>query len=294
MSLSRIAKNEICKALAFIPDKPYLYIKYFFHTRKILHLNPPITFNEKLQWLKLYNRDPLYSKLVDKYEVRSFIKEKIGECYLIPVIDCWESADEILEENLPKQFVLKCTHDSGSVIICKDKDCFNIEESKRFFRKALKENMYNNGREWPYKDVKPRIIAEKYMEDPETKELRDYKFFCFNGKVKMFKIDYDRFKSHHANYYDEHKELLPFDEVMCPRDLEQKIVLPDTIDKMMYLAECIASELPFARVDFYDVSGHVYFGEITFFPTSGFGTYEPEEWDKHIGEWLKLPSKIGK
>ena len=289
MTLSKNTKSRICRVASFIPDKPYLYLMYYLHTGRLLHLNNPSTFNEKLQWLKLYDRNPLYSDLVDKYLVRSYVSAKIGEQYLIPLIGVWDSTDDISIDDLPNQFVIKCTHDSGSIVICKSKSQFDFERAKKSLNQSLNANMYYNAREWPYKKVKPRIIAEKYMEDSQTKELRDYKFFCFNGKVRMFKIDFDRFNEHGANYYNIDKELLPFDEIVCPRKEEKRIIIPDSIDKMMALAEQLVNAIPFARVDFYEVDGQIYFGEITFFPASGFGTFDPLEWDYIIGNWLELP-----
>ena len=168
---------------------------------------------------------------------------------------------------------------------------FDVQKAKEKINKSLKNNYFYHSREWPYKNVKPRIIAEQYMEDAETKELRDYKFFCFNGKVKCFKIDFDRATQHRANYYDENGKLLPFGEAICPPDHSREIKLPKELNIMIELAEKLATDIPFVRVDFYDANGHIYFGEMTFYPASGFGKFIPDEWDYKLGEWLTLPKK---
>jgi len=276
----------------WLPDMPYLKLVYRAEMQKKLNLNEPKTFNEKLQWLKLYDRDPIYTKYVDKYEVRSYIAETIGEEYLIPLIgEVYDNVDEIDWDMLPSAFVIKCTHGSSTNIVCRDKSKLNINETKKRLREWLNKNWYSFGREWPYKNIKPRIICEKYMVDESGIELKDYKFFCFNGKVKFFKVDFNRFSDHRANYYDLNKKLLYFGEVKCPPDYQRKLELPSNIYDMVILAEQLSRGKPFLRVDFYNISGRIYFGEITFFPASGFGKLEPDEWDYKLGSWLELPDK---
>ncbi len=275
----------------FLSDKKYIKLRFYNRMGKHFDLKNPKTFNEKLQWLKLFNRDPKYSTLVDKFEVKKYIIEEIGEEYVISTLGIWDKFDDIDFDSLPNQFVLKCTHDSGGLVICRDKKKFDVKKAKEIINKSIKNNYYYHGREWPYKNVKARIIAEQYMEDTETKELRDYKFFCFNGKVKCFKIDFDRATHHRANYYDENGSLLPFGEAVCPPDHSRDIKLPKELNKMIELAERLATDIPFVRVDFYDANGHIYFGEMTFYPASGFGKFIPEEWDYKLGEWLTLPDK---
>lgn len=275
-----------------LDDVFYLKIIYYQTFNKKLDLKNPKTFNEKLQWLKLYDRNPEYTKMVDKYEVKKYVAEKIGEEYIIPSIGIYNSFDEINFNELPDQFVIKCTHDSGGIVICKDKSNFSIEEARKKINKCMKNNYYRSWREWPYKNVKPRIIIEKYMEDDKTKELRDYKFFCFNGKVKCYKIDLDRFVEHRANYYDDNNRLLKFGEKVCPPDFNRNVEIPKTIEKMKELARQLSQDIPFVRVDFYDVDGKIYFGEITFFPGAGFGKFIPEEYDKVLGDLITLQKKI--
>lgn len=276
-----------------IPDSIYLRLLFYRRLGKRLSLKNPKTFNEKLQWLKLYDRRPEYTVMVDKYAVKDYAANIIGEQYIIPTLGVWEHFDEINFDELPNRFVLKCTHDSGGVIICKDKDMLDKAAAKHKMENNLEYNYYWPGREWPYKNVKPRIIAERYLPDNAAKqrdgEVRDYKFFCFNGKVNCFKIDFDRFTEHKANYYSRDKELLKFGERVCPPDFSKNLEIPSNIDAMIQLAEKLSKKYPFMRVDLYDVEGKIYFGELTFYPASGFGSFIPEEWDFKLGELLKLP-----
>lgn len=226
--------------------------------------------------------------MVDKYEAKQYVADKIGEEYIIPTLGVWNSFDEIDFESLPDKFVLKCTHDSGGLVICKDKKSLDKDKARTKIEKSLKNNYYLWGREWPYKNVKPRIIAEQFMVDSKTEDLRDFKFFCFGGQVRCFKVDFDRFIEHRANYYDEKSHILNFGEVMCPPDYNKKIELPKSIGKMEKLAQKLAEEHPFLRADFYDVDGKVYFGEMTFYPASGFGAFTDDEWDKLLGSWIPM------
>ena len=182
-------KKTLLTISHIIPDKLFLKLRYFKSCHKFPNLKEPKTYNEKIQWLKLHDKNPLYTTLVDKYEVKKYIADKIGEEYIIPTLEVWDSFDDIDFDSLPNQFVLKCTHDSGGLVICNDKNKLDIAQARKTITSSLKNNYYWSGREWPYKDVKPRIIAEKYMEDSQTEELRDYKFFCFNGRVQCYKVD---------------------------------------------------------------------------------------------------------
>ena len=190
------------------------YIKKMFKAKLgyELNLENPKTFNEKLQWLKINDRNDMYTTLVDKYAVKKYVSDILGEEYIIPTLGVWDRFEDIEFDNLPEQFVLKCTHDSGGLVICKNKKELNHAKAKKIIDSSLKTNFYWHGREWPYRDVKPRLIAESYMEDEKTSELRDYKFFCFSGTVKCFKIDFDRFINHRANYYGRDMQLLDFGE----------------------------------------------------------------------------------
>lgn len=275
-----------------LPDSLYIQLEYKKHLGCFPNLNKPVTFNEKIQWLKLHDRNPLYTTMVDKFKVKEFVSQRLGPEVIIPTIGVWENFDEINFDNLPNQFVLKCTHDSAGLVIVKDKRQLNKEEAKRKLTQCLKRNYYYSGREWPYKNVLPRIIAEKYMEDKEDGELRDYKFFCFHGEVKCFKVDFNRFVRHQANYYDPLGNLIDFGEASCPPDPSVKLRLPAKIPEMKQMAEQLSAGIPFLRVDFYNVQGTPYFGELTFFPDSGFGKFVNKNQDAIMGKWLSLPISL--
>lgn len=279
------------KASRLIPDETYAKMKYYSTFGRRLNIKNPTSFNEKLQWLKLYDRKEEYSKLVDKYEVKTYITEMLGDEYIIKTLGIWNSFEEIDFDILPNQFVLKCTHDSGGIVICKDKTCFDYYKAKKKLDKCMKRNYYSVSREWPYKNVTPRIMAEEYMVDESATELKDYKFFCFNGKVKCFKIDFDRFINHRANYYDMDLEQLKFGEVICPPDYGRKFEKPENFGTMIEKACLLSTGISFLRVDFYNINGKIYFGELTFYPSSGMGPFVPDSADKMLGDWLIISKK---
>ena len=278
------------KLSRLIPDRIYLQIVYFKHFRRFINFNNPKTFNEKIQWLKLNYRNEEYTKLVDKYRVKQYITKLIGEEYVIPTLGVWNNVDDIDFKSLPEKFVLKCNNDSGGIVICKNKKDFDEAKAKSFLKERLKNNGYWYGREWPYKNVKPCIIAEKYMEDSISKDIKDYKFFCFNGSMEFFDIDIDRFIEHRANYYDRNGNFLPFGKTYCPPDYTKKIEMPKNLDKMIELAETISHNTVLSRIDFYEIDGQVYFGEITFYPGSGFSPFTDEKWDYKLGDMIDLPN----
>lgn len=275
----------------FIPDKIYLQMLYFKHFHRFINFRKPKTFNEKLQWLKLYDRRPEYTKLVDKYEVKKYVAEMIGEEYVIPTLGVWNSPEEIDFDSLPEQFVLKWNHDSGSIVICKDKRELNKEEAIKRLQKGKKYSGFWYGREWPYKNVKPKIIAEKYMEDKNTKELRDYKFFCFNGVAKILFVATDRMNEKietKFDFFDMNYNHLDIRNGHPNADIQPK--KPVTFEEMRKLAECLSRGIPHLRVDFYEVDEKIYFGELTFSHWSGFVPFEPKEWDSILGDWINLPN----
>lgn len=267
-----------------------IYIKHWFRNRMGYYpdLDNPKTFNEKLQWLKLYNRRPEYTMMVDKCEVKQYVAGKIGEKYIIPTLGIWESFDDIDFDSLPNQFVLKCTHDSGGLVICKDRSKLNKVAAKNKIERSLSTDFYKKGREWPYKNVSRRIIAEEYMEDSLTGDIRDYKFFCFNGKVHYFKVDFDRDTQHRANYFNRFGDLQEFGEQVCLPDFKREIDMPINLQKMISFAEELSQGIPFLRVDFYEVNKQLYFGELTFFPSAGVGKFIPEKWDAYLGSLINL------
>lgn len=272
----------------FVPDKIYLKIKYFIKFRKKLNLSNPKTFNEKIQWLKLYDRNNLYNIMVDKYEVKKYVADIIGSDYIIPTLGVYEKFNEINFDILPNQFVIKCTHDSCGLVIVKNKDKMNIDEIKKKINKCLKNNYFYVGREWPYKNVKPRIIIEPYLEDKKYGELRDYKFFSFSGKVEFLFIATNRQGNGDTffDFYDKNFNHLNIinGHPMNPNTPEK----PVNYYKMIELAEKLSRGFKQIRVDFYEVNGKVYFGELTFYHWSGFVPFNPNEWDEKLGEYIKL------
>lgn len=272
------------------PEKVYLKLKYRLIMGKKLDLKNPKSFNEKLQWLKLYNRKDEYTVMVDKYAVRKYIAEKIGEEYLVPLLGVWDRADDIDFDKLPDKFVLKCNHNSGlGMCICKDKSKLDTEKVRKELNKGLKEKYFYGGREWCYKNIKPRIIAEEYLTDETGTELKDYKFMCFGGRAENLFVCSERFENGlKVTFFDREWNRLPF-ERQYPAS-EKEISKPKNLEKMIELAECLAENLPFVRVDFYNADGKIYFGEMTFFPGSGFEEFTPELWDYKLGDLIDLDS----
>ena len=270
-------------------DKRYLQIVYRIRTGQDLDIDHPKSFNEKLQWLKLYDRKPEYTTMVDKYAVKKYVADIIGEQYIIPTLGVWDHFEDIDFYKLPNKFVLKCTHDSGGLVICRDKSKFNVKIAKRKITKSLKRSFFYLGREYPYKDVKPRIIAEKYMEDSGTTDLKDYKIMCFNGRVRCSFVCSERSEHLKVTFYDSDWKRMPF-ERHYPASKED-IPKPENYDKMVELAEILSKDIPFVRVDFYEINGHIYFGELTFYPGAGFEEFTPDKWDKVLGDWIVLPKK---
>ena len=272
----------------WMSDEKYLKKAFKIRMGKSLDLENPQTYSEKLQWLKLHDRNPEYTKMVDKYEVKEYVRKIIGDQYIIPTIGIYNSFDEINFDELPNQFVIKCTHDSGGLIIVKDKTKFDVKNAKKVINKCLKNNFFYAQREWPYKNVKPRIIIEEYMEDAKTSELRDYKFFCFDGVVKALFIASDRNSKSETkfDFFDEKFNHLNFTNGH-PNALTQP-EKPIQFELMIKLAEKLSHDIPHVRVDFYEVNGNVYFGEMTFYHWSGMTKFDPEEWDYKFGSWINL------
>lgn len=294
-------------------DIEFLSRKYKYSIGKELNLQNPQTYNEKLQWLKLYNRKPEYTQMVDKYEVKKHISKVIGEEYTIPTLGIWNKFEDIDFDSLPNKFVLKCTHDSGGLVICRDKGSFDIANARKKINKSLKRNYFWETREWPYKDIKPRIIAEEYIDvsDNSTSTtdgsidtnslqakygLLDYKFMCFDGVVKALFLDIgvignstEHAKDYYRNIYDREWKVMPFKETrdFYPIPIEK----PSFYEEMMRIAEKLSEGIPHLRVDLYYVNNRIYVGELTFFHGSGLSNYfEPEEWNHTFGSWIKLPN----
>ena len=278
------------RVLRVLPDGTYLRLRYLIAFRKPLHLKNPRTFNEKLQWLKLYDRNPEYTRMVDKYEAKKYVAERIGEEYIVPTLGVWDRFDEIDFDALPDQFVLKCTHDSGGLVICKDKKSLDLDAARRKITSCLKENYYWDYREWPYKHVKPRIIAEPYLHDDETGELRDYKFYTFGGEVKALLIISGRdTPDASGDYFD--AEFHHLDMQWGYKNAKTLPAPPKSMEDMIRLAQLLSKSTPELRVDFYEINGKPFFGEMTFFDGGGFEKIVPEKWDRIFGDWVTLPQK---
>lgn len=267
----------------FPDDRQFLEKLYLERTGRTLNLDDPKRFTEKLQWLKLYNRNPLASQCADKVEVRKFIEKKGYADLLNESLAVYDSVDQIDIDKLPKRFVLKATHGSSTNFICKDKDSVNWKSKKRIFNLWLKLNIYLDSREWVYKDLKPRIVAEKYLED-DSGALRDYKIFCFNGVPRFIQVDEDRYSDHHRAYYSTDWKKEKFNVRYKTCDVNR----PEKLDEMLKIAEDLSADFEFVRVDLYNCNGKIYFGELTFFHESGFFSFEPDEYDYIIGEMLNL------
>ena len=277
--------------LNFLNDKTYLKLQYKYKFRKKLNIKAPSTYNEKLQWLKLYDRKPEYHKMVDKYEVKKYVAERIGKQYVIPTLGIWDDARDIDRDKLPSQFVLKTTGGSGNqnVFICRDKSKFDWENAIKVLNKSLKDNVFWYSREWPYKGNKNRIMAEQYMEDTKTQELRDYKFFCMNGVCHALFVATGRstYKKPFFDYFDSDYQHLDLRQRYQNAPIPPE--KPTNFELMKKLASELSKGIPQIRVDLYEVNGNVYFGELTFF-SFGIGEFfEPEYWDKTFGDWIELP-----
>lgn len=271
--------------LKWIPDMAYLKIVFPIETGKKLNLDNPLTYNEKLQWIKLYDRKPLYIKLVDKYEVRKYVADMIGEQYLIKLIGVYENVDKIDFAKLPDEFILKCTHGSHCNILCRDKRELDIYKAKIKLAKWMKRNWFWYGREWPYRNVKPRIICEELL--LSNGEIPgDYKVLCFNGKAKLIKVHINRFTDHKLDYYD-----INWNKTDITRNWPNsstKHNRPELLEEMLQLSEILSQNTFHSRIDWYIVDNKLYFGEITFFDSSGFVNMDEEKYELMLGDWINL------
>ena len=281
---------EILVAIAFklkkyLSDKLYLKIIFKHNFGYYPNLRSPKTFNEKLQWLKLYCRRPEYSIMADKYAVKNYVSSIIGDQYIIPTLCVWENVNDIVWEKLPNQFILKTTHDSGGIVVCRDRQIFNIEAAKKKLTSSLKHNYYILGREWPYKNIKPRIILDQYLDDYSGNELRDYKFWCFNGKP-IYMYCTIKGENVYENFYDMQFQPVAIDHGF-PRHIPE-FEPPKNFELMKELAAKLSDGIPFVRVDFYEVDDKVYFGEFTFYDWAGLKPFGGQ-WDEVLGELIILP-----
>lgn len=276
----------ITRPLKIFPVKWQLYFTYRCAHGKSPHFDNPITFNEKLAWRKLYAHNPLYSKMVDKYEAKQIVAKLIGEEYIVPCYGVWNSFDEIDFYKLPDHFILKCTHDSSGIVLCKDR-AFNKEEAKAIIDKSLSVDYYQKSFEWPYKNVSHRVLADKLLVDGKRKELQDYKWWCFGGEPKvMYITNKGKFQQCEENFYD--MDFIPLDiDHGFPRTIPE-YQKPAQFEKMKELAKILSQDIPFVRVDFFVVDGKIYFGEFTFFDHAGMRPFKDNGWDEKLGSWIEL------
>lgn len=287
----RNIRGKIMYALKFLPDKLYLQIFYFSTTGKFINFKTPKGFNEKQQWLKVNNRNDKYTKLVDKLAVREHIDEVLGAGHLFPLLGVWESFEDIDFDALPNQFVLKCNHDSGSTKVIKDKSSLSkddFESMRIMYNKRLKEDFFFAGREYPYKGIKPVIIAEQLMVDEEKpeKSIEDYKFFCFNGEPKVMFIATDRSTDCRFDFYD--MDFNHLDLVNIHPNADKPIKKPEMFEEMKKIAAKLSKDIPFVRIDLYQLNGKIYFGEYTFFHGGGFRLCTPKKWERKLGDWIDI------
>ncbi len=283
-------KKIVYNLLRILPDKQYIKLQYWYLTKRKLNLKDPKRYNEKLQWLKLYDRKDEYTLYVDKYRVKDYIDKKIGKSHVIKTLKKWDNVEDINIDELPQKFVLKCNHDSKSVFICKNKSEFDLEKVKEKLKKSLKHNQFYYGREWPYKNVKPLIFAEEYIED-ESGGLRDYKVLCFDGVPKYVQVHSGRFTDNYTHdIYDINWNLMEFNqkgEVSSSKKYKKPIFLKE----MLELSAILSRGIPHIRVDWYFADGNLYFGELTFFDAAGYLDFTPESYNYILGEMIKLPGK---
>lgn len=279
------------KSLRFLPDKTYIKLYYRLRVGRPLNTKNPTTLNEKLQWLKFNYRFPLQSIVSDKLLVRDYVAEKIGAEYLIPLLGTWENYDDVDFDKLPEKFVLKCNHDSGGLVVCTDKSKLDQKEARNRVEKSLKSNFFYIGREYQYRNIKPRIICEQFISD-NGKVPMDYKIYCFNGKPDVILVCKDRFSdnTHRASYlyFDQEWRFQPLnkgDETLTEVDVPK----PKNLDRMIEIAKDLSKDFLFARIDLYNIDGQIYFGEITLSPNSGFDPDIKYETDLMFGERLKIP-----
>ena len=291
--MDRIQKNVVCHAPWLLSDRRFLELRWEMVKGRPIDLDNPKTFDEKLQWLKLYDHNPLYHFLADKYEAKIYASRIIGEEHIIPTLGVYRKVSDIVWEDLPEKFILKCTHDSGGLVVCRDRKSFDRKTAEKVLAKSLRHNYYFNSREWCYKDIRPAVICERLMEDETQKKmLVDYKFFCFSGKPEFLYISVglDDHSTASISFFDLEGKRLPFRREDF-KEIEQGFILPNNFNDMKEIASKLAEDLhnPFVRIDLYSIGGQVYFSEYTFYPNGGYLPFSPDDWDWRIGQLLSLP-----
>ncbi len=285
--------SALCVRFSFLfSDVRYLKIQHRLIFRKPLELNNPITYNDKLQWLKLYDHRPEYSTMADKVKVKQYVADRIGEQYVVPLLGVWDRPEDIEWNKLPDRFVLKTNHDGGGfgVVVCKDKERFDKTQAVKRLRTSLRRNTYLLGREWPYVNIQRKVFAEQFIEGGETGELPDCKFLCFDGKARLLYLITHTESGTRQDYYD--CDFNPLDlKGLYPQSLV-KPQKPSNFELMKNLAEELSKGIPHVRMDFFEANDKVYFSEFTFFPSGGWAPFHPEEYDYKLGQYIKLPEKV--
>lgn len=280
---------RILKKLKVLPQKSFVKLHYKYQTGKTLNLDDPQDFNEKIQWLKIFYKPAILTQLVDKYNVRSYVSDRAGENYLNEVYGVYERPEDIDFNGLPERFVLKATHGYDMNLVVKDKEKLDVAKAVEITRKWLAINhYYRAGMEWAYKDIKPRLIAEKFMEEKGKDYINDYKFYCFDGVPRFLHVDLDRGSNHSVGYYDMEWQKLPFLKKIH-LIAEKDIPKPENFEEMVEVVRKLSADFPFVRVDLYNIEGKIVFGEMTFYPGDGRIEFEPEQYNKILGDYIKLP-----
>lgn len=282
----RERRLKLIYLLSFLPDRLYLKLVFRIKTGKKLNLKNPTGFNEKENWLKLHQKQEEYTRLVDKLAVREHIEACLGDGYLFPLLGHWDNFDEIDFSKLPERFVLKCNHDSGSVMVVDDKSKIDRNALKKFFQNRLRMNAFSFGREYPYKDVKPCIMCEQFMESKDGQGINDYKFFCFDGEPKLMFVATDRAVDVKFDFFD--MDFKHLDIYNIHPNADKEIQKPSGFEEMKEICRKLTKGMKFVRLDLYEIDGKIYFGEYTFFHGGGFHLFEPEEWEQRLGSWLRL------
>ena len=285
MSLKKFFKSFT----RILPDKAYVWLDFIRNLHRIPDLRNPSTFNEKLQWLKLYNHDPSYPKMADKLAMRGFVEKKAGAGHSVPVLGVWDCFDEIDFSSLPDTFVLKCNNDSGHYVICRDKRTMDMKAARKTITEGLKTNYYYQNREWVYKDIVPKVFAEQYLQQDSDDCLWDYKFFCFNGEPRIMYMEKEASESKTEAFFDMEQNYLDL-EMDDPRP-DVPPALPTCFDQMKAIASKLSAGIPFLRVDFFYVNETVYVGELTFFHCGGLAPVKPESWNRQLGSWIDIPKE---
>ena len=281
---------RILKKMKFLPPQKYVHYLYEYTTGKKLNLNNPKEINEKIQWYKVFYHPKILNQLVDKYAVRAYVEDKIGSQFLNEIYGVYDNADEVDFDKLPNQFVIKGIHASSFNLIVTDKEKLNKANAIKLFKKWLSKNQYyRTGQEWAYKDVKPRLMAEKFLKDGDRSSILDYKFYCFSGEAKFVEIHLDRVIKHKRAFFDLDFKKLPYRYVAIEEEIADKIEKPSNFDEMILLAENLSDKFPFVRVDFYSINGKTIFGEMTFYPSDGRKDFYPNEYNEIIGDLFVLP-----